>query len=49
MIVLRPLYYLQLSKDDGIKIDITLMESQNATSGANVSLLIGQMQQDVGY
>ena len=39
--------YVQLMKDDGISIRVTITESQSTTSGANVTLLVGQMQQDV--
>ena len=36
-------------KNDGISIGVTVTESQNTSIGANVTLLVGQMQQDVSY
>ena len=38
---------LQLKGENGISIGVTIIGSQNATSGANITLLVGQMQQDV--
>ena len=36
-------------KDDGISIGVTITESQNTSAGADVTILVGQMQQDVSY
>ena len=39
----------QLMKEDGISIGVTITESQNTSAGADVTILVGQMQQDVSY
>ena len=39
--------FVQLTQDGGISIGVTFTESQNTLVGANVTILVGQMQQDV--
>jgi hypothetical protein len=41
--------FVQLSQDGGISIGVTITDSQNTSVGANVTILVGQMQQDVRY
>ena len=40
---------MQLMEDDGISIGVTITESQNTSTGADVTILVGQMQQDVSH
>jgi hypothetical protein len=41
--------FVQLSQDGGISIGVTITDSQNTSVGANITILVGQMQQDVSY
>ena len=39
--------FVQLMNMGGISVGVTITEPQNTSVGANVTILIGQMQQDV--
>ena len=39
--------FVQLAQDGGISIGVTITESENTSVGANITILVGQMQQDV--
>ena len=41
--------FVQLTQDGGISIGVTITESENTSVGADVTILVGQMQQDVSY
>ena len=41
--------FVQLMNKGGIRIGVTITEPQNTSVGANVTILVGQMQQDVSH
>ena len=41
--------FVQLTQDGGISIGVTITESENTSVGADVTILVGQMQQDVSH